>query len=106
MFAENDETSYRALIDVYLPNLQKKALRGVYDSKKARKLMEYYYSNYVRPEMKKPRKYGFDPRLNPAEREMFADYFVSELESEYGLKKIKPAKAKKGVAKSKRKLKK
>lgn len=105
MFAENDERSYRALIDNYLPNLQKKKLKGMYDKEKAKKLLEYYYSNYVRPEMKKPSKYGFDPKLNPAERKMFATHFVEVLEDEYGLKKLKPAKAKKGTPKSKRKLK-
>lgn len=106
MFAENDQRSYRALMDSYLPNLQKKKLKGTYDREKAKKLLEYYYSNYVRPQMKNPRLYGFDPKLNPAERKMFATHFVEVLEEEYGLKKLKPAKAKKGTAKTKRKLKK
>lgn len=104
LFAENDQRSYKALTEVYLPNLQKKKLRGVYDREKAKKLMEYYYSNYVRPQMKNPRYYGHDPKLNPAERKMFATHFVEVLEDEYGLKALKPAKAKKGTAKSKRKL--
>jgi hypothetical protein len=56
--------------------------------------------------MKNPRLYGFDPKLNPAERKMFATHFVEVLEDEYGLKKLKPANAKKGTAKTKRKLKK
>lgn len=105
-FAENDQRSYKALIDVYLPNLQKKKLSGKYDKEKAKKLLEYYYQNYVRPQMKNPRLYGFDPKLNPAERKSFATHFVNVLEDEYGLKKLKPAKAKKGTAKTKRKLKK
>jgi len=83
LFAENDSRLYDILLNVYLPNLKKKVKAGKYDSKKAVKLLEYYYQNYVRPAMKNPRNYGFDPRLNPSEREMFASYFVNELEDNY-----------------------
>lgn len=104
LFAENDYSSYRALIDVYLPNLQKKRVAGKYDKSKAPKLMEYYYQNYVRPSMKNPRNYGLDPKLNPAERKVFGKHFADVLWEEY-LKDIKPKSKVKGIAKSKRKLK-
>ena len=105
MFAENDASSYDALINIYLPNLMKKRLAGKYDKKQAPKLLEYYYSNYVRGNMKNPRNYGFDPKLNVPERKMFAKYFSDMLWDDY-LKNVRPKKTVKGVAKSKRKLKK
>jgi hypothetical protein len=83
LFAENNPRLYDVLINVYLPNLKKKKKSGKYDSKLAVKLLEYYYSNYVRGEMIKPSVYGFDPKLNPAERKMFAENFVEELETNY-----------------------
>lgn len=109
LFAENDYDSYNALIQNYLPNLQKKIKSGTYNKTKAVKLLEYYYSNYVRGYMKMPRKYGFDPKLNPDERKMFGKYFVDSLESDYlndYKKKLKKTSKSNAVAKSKRKLKK
>ena len=102
MFAENDYKSYEALHSTYLDNLRIKKLKGVYDKTKAAKLLEYWYSNFVRPSMKNPRNYGFDPRLNPAERKAFASYFERQLWDEH-LKNVRP---KKGVSKTRRKLKK
>lgn len=84
-FAENNQRAQSALTDVYLVNLQKKKKAGKYDSKLAVKLLEYYYQNYVRKQMQKDRGYGYDPKLNVAERRYFAEYFVDQLESEYNL---------------------
>ena len=81
----------------YLPNLQKKVLAGKYDPELAIKLLEYYYTNYVRPYMKMPRNYGVDTKLNPEERKAFAKYFRDKLYNEYGLKQL--AKKPKGAAK-------
>jgi hypothetical protein len=104
LFSENDYRLYEVLTTTYLDNLKKKRLKGNYDKKKSYKLLEYYYSNYVRPEMKKPSKYGYDPKLNKPEREMFAKYFGDYLWDEY-IKNIRPKKQLKGVPKTKRKLK-
>ena len=82
-FSMNDYDTYRRLIDIYLPNLQKKVIAGKYDHDKAIKLLEYHYSNYARPEMKKPRKYGYDPKLNPAERKEYGIYMRDYLYGEY-----------------------
>ena len=79
LFAENNVRCYESLMANYLPNLQKKVLKGVYDRKLAIKLLVYYYSNYVRPEMIKPRVYGLDPKLNPEERLIFAEKIQSPL---------------------------
>jgi hypothetical protein len=92
IFAENDSKMYEALMKNYLPNLQKKVLAGKYDPEQAIKLLEYYYTNYVRPSMKLPRNYGFDPKLNPDERKLFAKYFRDKLYNEYGLKEVEKAK--------------
>ena len=92
IFAENDSKMYEALMKNYLPNLQKKVLAGKYDPEQAIKLLEYYYTNYVRPYMKLPRNYGFDPKLNPDERKLFAKYFRDQLYNEYGLKEVEKAK--------------
>lgn len=105
IFADNDYKLYEVLTTTYLDNLKKKRLKGQYDKQKSYKLMEYYYSNYVRPRMKNPRYYGYDPKLNPQERKAFGKYYGDMLWDEY-LKKIRPLKSKKGTAKSKRKLKK
>lgn len=94
LFAENDYDMYKVLVTTYLDNLKKKRLNGTYDKAKSYKLLEYYYSNYVRPEMKKPRKYGLDPKLNPEERKQFSKYFGDFLFEEY-LKNIKPKPKKK-----------
>lgn len=83
LFAENNVRCYDALMANYLPNLQKKVLKGTYDDKLAVKLLVYYYTMYVRPEMIKPRVYGLDPKLNPKERELFAENFVTYLWEEF-----------------------
>jgi len=82
-FAENDSRLYDILMNVYLPNLKKKKKAGKYDREKAIKLLEYYYNNYIRFEMKKPSKYGMDPKLNPAERKLVAKHFRDYLEEEF-----------------------
>ena len=97
IFAENDSKLYNDLMVNYLPNLQKKVLAGKYDPELATKLLEYYYTNYVRPYMKMPRNYGVDTKLNPEERKAFAKYFRDKLFNEYGLKQL--AKKPKGAAK-------
>jgi len=97
IFAENDSKLYNDLMVNYLPNLQKKVLSGKYDPELAIKLLEYYYTNYVRPYMKMPRNGGYDPKLNPMERKAFAAYFRDKLYNEYGLKQL--AKKPKGAAK-------
>jgi len=84
LFAENDGRLYNVLMDVYLPNLEKKAKKGLYNKEKAIKLMEYYYQNYVRPQYK--REFGDDIKLNPESRKSFGKYFIEVLEEEYGLK--------------------
>ncbi len=83
LFAENDERSLRAFEDIYVAYLKKKKKAGKYDRTKALKLLEYFYQNYVRPEMVKPSKYGYDPKLNPAERVHFAEYFRDNFEDNY-----------------------
>lgn len=82
-FAENNYRLHKILMEVYLPNLQKKKKAGKYDREKAVKLLEYYYQNYIRAEMKKPSEYGWDPKLNPEERKMVARYFRDYLEEEH-----------------------
>jgi len=93
-YAENDRYLYDALMKNYLPNLQKKVLAGKYDPEQAIKLMEYYYTVYVRPYMKLPRNYGWDSKLNPEERKAFGKYFRDVLWDDYGLKELskKPTK--------------
>jgi hypothetical protein len=85
LFAENDSRLHDILLNTYLPALERKVKSGKYDYKKAVKLLEYYYQNYVRPSMKNPRNYGYDPKLNPSERNSFAQYFVQDLEDNYNL---------------------
>lgn len=82
-FAENDSRMYDILMNVYVPAIKRKIKQGKYDRNKAIKLMEYYYTNYVRPEMKKPSKYGHDLKLNPKERAFFGEYFRDVIEAEY-----------------------
>ena len=91
LFAENNYYCYQHLMNDYLTNLQKKKLRGVYDRNKAITLLEYFYSNYVRPEFKKRTGMGYDPKLDPAERKMFATHFRNYLEQEF-LNKMKKKK--------------
>jgi len=88
-FAMNDYDTYKILVTTYLDNLKKKRVNGTYDKAKSYKLLEYYYSNYVRPNMKKPRKYGMDPKLNPEERKLVSKMFADYLWTEH-LKKIRP----------------
>jgi hypothetical protein len=75
LFAENDSDLYDVLNRVYVPYVKTKIKKKQYNRDKALKLLEYYYQNYVRPAMKSPKKYGYDPRLNPAERKAFSQYF-------------------------------
>ena len=75
LFAENDYELYEILRKVYVPYVVKKISKKQYNRDKALKLLEYYYQNYVRPAMKNPRKYGYDPKLNPSERKAFSQYF-------------------------------
>jgi len=82
-YAWNDRYLYDILINVYLPAVQKKVNKGNFDYEKGVKLMEYYYTNYVRPHMKNPRNYGWDSKLNPQERRYFASYFLDALFDEY-----------------------
>jgi hypothetical protein len=88
LFAENDQYLYNALIKNYLPNLEKKIKAGKYNPELATKLLEYYYTVYVRPYMKLPRNYGWDSKLNPAERKEFGRYFRDVLWDDYGLKEL------------------
>jgi len=88
LFAENDQNLYNALIKNYLPNLERKVKAGKYNPEMAIKLMEYYYTVYVRPYMKNPRNYGWDSKLNPAERKEFGRYFRDVLWNDYGLKEL------------------
>ncbi len=85
---ENNAYLYEILVTTYLDNLKKKKIKGIYDKKKAIKLLEYYYSNYVRPYFKKKTNYGFDFKLSPEGRKLFAKYFSDYLYSEF-LKGIK-----------------
>jgi hypothetical protein len=100
-FSENDKYLYDSLMKNYLPNLQKKVLAGKYDPEQAIKLMEYYYTVYVRPHMKDPRNYGWDSKLNVEERKAFGKYFRDILWDDYGLKELskKPTTAAKPKAK-------
>jgi hypothetical protein len=100
-FSENDRYLYDSLMKNYLPNLQKKVLAGKYDPEAAIKLMEYYYTVYVRPHMKDPRNYGWDSKLNVEERKAFGKYFRDILWDDYGLKELskKPTTAAKPKAK-------
>lgn len=82
-WAENNSDAYDALMRNYLPNLSKKVLKGIYDKVLAVKLLVYYYENYVRVPFSAPREMGYDPRLNPAERVLFAEHFVDYLEKEF-----------------------
>ena len=88
LFAKNDSKLYGDLMKNYLPNLQKKVLSGKYDPEQAIKLMEYYYTVYVRPYMKQPRVYGWDSKLNVEERKAFGKYFRDILWDDYGLKEL------------------
>jgi hypothetical protein len=75
LFAENDQKLYNDLMKNYYPNLKKKIKSGKYNPELAIKLLEYYYTNYVRPYMKDRKNYGWDSKLNPAERREFGKYF-------------------------------
>ena len=105
IFSENDRDVYKALMNIYVPMFSRKIISGRFDKSKAPKGLELWYNNYVRPEMKKMHKYGFDPKLNPAERKFFTERVFKEIWSEH-LSKIKPKTKLSGIAKTKRKLKK
>lgn len=103
MFAENDYRCYQVLNGTYLPALQKKVLKGVYDKTLAVKLLEYFYTNYVRTEMAKPGSgYQGAKPLNPAERKYFATHFVDYLWEEH-LKDMKKDMPKKKTSTAKKK---
>lgn len=94
LFTENDYDLYQVLMTSFYDNLKKKRLNGKYNKTLSYKLLENYYTRFVRPEMKKPRKYGFDLKLNVEERKAFGKYFGDYLWDEY-LKKVKPKPKKK-----------
>jgi hypothetical protein len=71
--------------------MQRRWIKGTYDRNKAVKLLEYYYSNYVRREFSKRTEMGYDPKLNIEERKAFAIHFRNKLENEF-LKHIKKIK--------------
>ena len=87
-FGENNYTCYKHLVNEYLNNMKRRWLNGSYDRNKTIKLLEYYYSNYVRPEFRKRTEMGYDPKLTPEERKVFAIHFRNYLENEF-LKKLK-----------------
>lgn len=91
LWAENNQYCYKHLVGEYLDNMKRRWLNGTYDSAKATKLLEYFYSNYVRPTAKKRTELGYDPKLNPQERIVFANHFKKYLEDEF-LKHIKKTK--------------
>lgn len=86
LYAENDRRLYDILMNTYLPALQKFVKRGTYDATKAVKLMEYYYSNYVRPAYKK--EFG-DVPLSKSDRQKFAQHFLDYLVDEGFLQGVK-----------------
>ena len=79
LYAENDHRLYNVLHKTYVPALLKFKKKGTFDRDKALKLMEYYWSNYVRPSYKKD--FG-DVKLDPSQRRAFSDYFLTSLEDE------------------------
>jgi predicted TIM-barrel fold metal-dependent hydrolase len=93
LFAQNNsKQAYKILIEVYLPNFQKKALKGIFDKQLAIKALGNYYYAQVRVLYKK--EFRADIQLNPAERAEFGAYFLAELWNEYGLKSVKTKAAK------------
>ena len=88
-FAVKTEYCYKHLVTDYLNNMQRRWVKGTYDRTKVIKLLEYFYSNYVRSPFK--REMGYDPALNVKERQVFATYFRDYLENEF-LKHIKKPK--------------
>ena len=103
LFAEKNSYCYDHLIRDYLGYLTRKRLNGTYDRQLAPKLLTYFYSNYVRPQMKKPSEYGWDPKLKPAKVMIFAKHFSDYLWDEF-LKDMHP-KAKKPAKKATKKRK-
>jgi hypothetical protein len=83
LFAENNADVLKKFEDIYVEYVKKKVKAKKYDRTKVIKLLEYFYQNYVRPAMKNPRNYGYDPKLNPAERKLFAEYFRENIETNY-----------------------
>lgn len=81
LYAENDRRLYDILHNTYVPALQKFIKKGTFDEDKAITLLQYYWSNYVRPAYKKEFD---DVKLNPKQRKQFAEYFLNSLkEDEY-----------------------
>lgn len=80
LYAENDSRLYDVLMKTYLPALQKFVKKGTYDPTKALKLMDYYFTNYVRPAYK--REFGDDVRLGKSDRTEFAKHFLDYLVDE------------------------
>ena len=96
LICSNDAKLYDVLIKTYLPNLQKKFISGKYDSEKAIKLLEYFYTNYCKPRLKGV-TYKWDPKFKPTERYEFSKYFSEYLFIEFlkPLEKNKPKTSKK-----------
>ena len=80
LYAENDSKLYNVLHKTYVPALNKFIAKGNFDEMKALKLLEYYFTNYVRPAYK--REFGDDIKLNPADRKAFAKEILDSLKSE------------------------
>lgn len=81
LYAENDDRLYKILHNTYVPAMQKFINKGTFTEAGAIKLLQYYWSNYVRPAYKK--EFG-DVQLNPKQRKQFAEYFLNSLkEDEY-----------------------
>ncbi len=79
LFAENDSKLYDVLHTTYVPALQKFIDKGVFDETKALKLLEYYFTNHVRPAYK---KYYGDVKLSPTDRKEFSKQILAGLKDE------------------------
>lgn len=83
-FVMNDYETYNILTDIYFKNLKKKKKKGILNAEKAYLLLgTYFLNNYVRREMKKPEKYGFDPKMTPAERKEFGKMLYEDFKEYY-----------------------
>lgn len=80
LYAENDRKMYDILHNTYVPALQKFIDKGTFREAGGIKLLQYYYTNYVRPGYKK--EYGEDVRLNPASRAEFAKQILESLKDD------------------------
>jgi hypothetical protein len=87
LFADNTHKTYMALLDNYVPNLLKKAWKGVYDHEKAIKLLEYYVRMYVIPEYIRtehmPRGTKVSDVANGATIRHAAKYFADSIKDLY-----------------------